>query len=63
MPVYFWNDPGNEKYNEAYFERYSHISVWAQHDWVQFNPETGGAQIHGRRHVKLPRPLDIPNLS
>jgi acetoacetyl-CoA synthetase len=49
MPVYFWNDPGNKKYHEAYFEKYTHIPVWAQHDWVQFNPSTGGAQIHGRR--------------
>lgn len=48
MPIYFWNDPQNKKYNEAYFERYTNITVWAQHDWIQFNPKTGGAQIHGR---------------
>jgi acetoacetyl-CoA synthetase len=48
MPVYFWNDPRNKKYNEAYFSRFPNISVWAQHDWIQFNPRTGGAQIHGR---------------
>jgi acetoacetyl-CoA synthetase len=51
MPVYFWNDPNNEKYNEAYFSRYTNVVVWAQHDWIQFNPRTGGSQIHGRRQV------------
>ncbi|KIW02698.1 acetoacetate-CoA ligase [Verruconis gallopava] len=48
MPIYFYGDKGGKKYHEAYFERYSHIKVWAQHDWIQFNPKTGGAQIHGR---------------
>lgn len=49
MPLYFWNDPGNKKYHEAYFERYPNGPiVWAQHDWVQYNPMTRGAQIHGR---------------
>jgi acetoacetyl-CoA synthetase len=49
MPVYFWGDDGGKKYNEAYFERFESLRVWAQHDWIQFNPKTGGAQIHGRR--------------
>ncbi|KAF2399369.1 putative acetoacetyl-CoA synthase [Trichodelitschia bisporula] len=48
MPVYFWGDEGGKKYREAYFERFDNISVWAQHDWIQFNPATGGCQIHGR---------------
>ncbi|QDS72063.1 hypothetical protein FKW77_002828 [Venturia effusa] len=48
MPIYFFGDDGNKKYREAYFERYDHIKVWAQHDWIQYNPQTGGAQIHGR---------------
>ncbi|KAF2673243.1 acetoacetate-CoA ligase [Microthyrium microscopicum] len=48
MPVYFWNDEGGRKYQEAYFERFDKLRIWAQHDWIQFNPKTGGAQIHGR---------------
>ncbi|TID20792.1 acetoacetate-CoA ligase [Venturia nashicola] len=48
MPIYFFGDDGGKKYREAYFERYDHIKVWAQHDWIQYNPKTGGAQIHGR---------------
>jgi acetoacetyl-CoA synthetase len=48
MPIYFYGDEGGKKYKEAYFERFEHIRVWAQHDWIQFNPRTGGAQIHGR---------------
>jgi acetoacetyl-CoA synthetase len=53
MPIRFWGDVDNAKYNEAYFERYDNIVVWAQHDWVQFNPRTNGSQIHGRRSVSL----------
>jgi acetoacetyl-CoA synthetase len=48
MPIYFYGDEGGAKYREAYFERFENIKVWAQHDWIQFNPRTGGAQIHGR---------------
>ena len=48
MPIYFYGDEGGKKYKEAYFERFENLGVWAQHDWIQFNPRTGGAQIHGR---------------
>lgn len=49
MPSGFWGDPENRMYKESYFERYSDdIDVWAQHDFTQFNPVTGGIQIHGR---------------
>jgi acetoacetyl-CoA synthetase len=48
MPACFWGDPDMRLYREAYFERFSHIDVWAQHDWVSFNPETGGSVMHGR---------------
>lgn len=48
MPIYFHGDTDGAKYKEAYFERFEHVKVWAQHDWIQFNPRTGGAQIHGR---------------
>lgn len=22
MPIYFWNDPGNQRYNESYFDMF-----------------------------------------
>lgn len=53
MPIYFWGDEGGKKYRESYFERFENLDVWAQHDWIQFNPSTGGAQIQGRRYVQL----------
>ncbi|KAK3639558.1 hypothetical protein LTR56_012343 [Elasticomyces elasticus] len=48
MPCYFWGDEGNKKYRESYFERFSNIDVWAQHDWMSCNPTTGGLIMHGR---------------
>lgn len=48
MPVYFWGDIDNQQYRSSYFNRFS-FPVWAQHDWISFNPETGGSQVHGRR--------------
>ena len=48
MPCFFWGDEGNKKYKEAYFERFSNINVWAQHDWLSCNPKTGGLIMHGR---------------
>lgn len=53
MPTYFWGDVDGKKYREAYFDRFEELGIWAQHDWIQFNPKTGGAQIHGRRYVHL----------
>ena len=52
MPAFFWGDEGNKKYNESYFERFEKGSkgygVWAQHDWLSRNSETGGLVMHGR---------------
>ncbi|KAK3674893.1 hypothetical protein LTR78_005237 [Recurvomyces mirabilis] len=48
MPCFFWGDKENKKYRESYFERYTHIDVWAQHDWLSCNPKTGGLIMHGR---------------
>lgn len=57
MPVYFLGDeqdggpkaPG-KKYRDAYFDRFIDVGVkcWAQHDWIVYNPRTGGSQIQGR---------------
>jgi acetoacetyl-CoA synthetase len=49
MPVFFWGEKDHKKYMSSYFERYEHIKVWAQHDWISVNPATGGVVMHGRR--------------
>ncbi|KAL3856140.1 hypothetical protein ACJMK2_010930 [Sinanodonta woodiana] len=46
MPVYFWNDPDNEKYKKAYFSMYP--GVWAHADYCIFNQDTGGIVMLGR---------------
>ncbi|OQO12728.1 hypothetical protein B0A48_02192 [Cryoendolithus antarcticus] len=48
MPCFFWGDADNSIYKSSYFERFSDIDVWAQHDWLSRNPETGGFVMHGR---------------
>jgi len=50
MPVCFWNDPGNEKYHSAYFERFP--GVWAQGDFAEVSKQ-GGVVIHGRSDAVL----------
>ena len=48
MPCFFWGDEDGSKYKSSYFERFENIDVWAQHDWLQYNPKTGGLVMHGR---------------
>lgn len=48
MPAFFWGDKDGSKYRSSYFERFDNIDVWAQHDWLQCNPHTGGLIMHGR---------------
>ncbi len=50
MPIYFWNDPGNAKYHEAYFEMYP--EVWRHGDWIEIT-EHGGVIIYGRSDATL----------
>lgn len=47
-PCFFWGDTDGSKYKSSYFERFDNIDVWAQHDWLQCNPNTGGLIMHGR---------------
>jgi acetoacetyl-CoA synthetase len=44
-PVGFWNDPDNERYRSAYFEKYP--GIWAHGDFAELR-RTGGIVIHGR---------------
>jgi len=50
MPVAFWNDPGGERFNEAYFSTYP--AVWRQGDWAMINAR-GGVVIFGRSDATL----------
>ncbi len=48
MPIYFWNDPNNEKYNRAYFEFFKGKRVWRHGDYVLIHKDTGGITFYGR---------------
>ncbi len=50
MPVGFWNDPGNEKYHAAYFEKFP--GVWAHGDYAEITPG-GSMVIYGRSDAVL----------
>jgi len=50
MPIYFWNDPHNEKYHAAYFDVYP--DVWRHGDFVEIN-DRGGVVIYGRSDATL----------
>jgi len=46
MPLYFWDDPGNERYREAYFDVFP--GVWRHGDYIVIHSDTGGATFYGR---------------
>jgi len=50
MPIYFWNDPDNKKYLDAYFDVYP--NVWRHGDFIEIN-ERGGVVIYGRSDATL----------
>jgi acetoacetyl-CoA synthetase len=50
MPVCFWDDPGDEKYHAAYFEKYP--GVWAHGDYAEITPG-GSMVIYGRSDAVL----------
>ncbi|MBI5486224.1 MAG: acetoacetate--CoA ligase [Deltaproteobacteria bacterium] len=50
MPVSFWNDPGDEKYRDAYFRHYP--GVWRHGDWLEIT-EHGGVIMYGRSDATL----------
>jgi len=52
MPLFFWNDPGNTRYLESYFEMYA--GIWRHGDWIRITP-TGGAVIYGRSDSTINR--------
>jgi acetoacetyl-CoA synthetase len=52
MPVYLWNDAGDERYRATYFDRYP--SVWRHGDFAKINAR-GGAYVYGRSDATLNR--------
>jgi acetoacetyl-CoA synthetase len=67
MPLHFWNDPGDRRYRESYFETYPGGRddgslpgpVWRHGDWLRIvpHPESGasGAVIYGRSDATINR--------
>lgn len=52
MPIYFWNDPGNERYRKSYFDTYP--GVWRHGDYIRIT-ERNGIIIYGRSDATLNR--------
>ncbi len=52
MPLYFWNDPGDRRYRETYFETFP--GVWRHGDFIKIN-RRGGCYIYGRSDSTLNR--------
>ena len=50
MPIYFWNDPENKKYHDAYFAKYD--NVWCHGDYVS-ETKNGGLIFYGRSDTVL----------
>ncbi|MBC2769936.1 acetoacetate--CoA ligase [Pusillimonas minor] len=52
MPVYFWNDPGNTRYLDSYFDVFP--GKWRHGDWIRFTPR-GTSIIYGRSDSTINR--------
>lgn len=52
MPLYFWNDPGDARYRESYFEYFP--GVWRHGDFLEITAEDQ-CVIHGRSDSTLNR--------
>jgi acetoacetyl-CoA synthetase len=52
MPLYFWNDPGGQRYHDSYFDMYP--GVWRHGDWIRILPN-GGSIIYGRSDATINR--------
>ncbi len=52
MPIYFWNDEGDLRYQQSYFEMFP--NVWRHGDWVMIT-DRGSLIIKGRSDATLNR--------
>jgi acetoacetyl-CoA synthetase len=51
MPLYFWNDPDNKRYKDAYFNVYP--GVWRHGDYIMIHSDTRGITFFGRSDAVL----------
>lgn len=52
MPIYFWNDPENERYISSYFDTYP--GIWRHGDFIKITSQ-GSAIIYGRSDATINR--------
>jgi acetoacetyl-CoA synthetase len=52
MPIYFWNDPDDERYIDSYFSMYP--GIWRHGDWLEIT-DRGSAIIYGRSDSTINR--------
>ncbi|GAC1563544.1 MAG: acetoacetate--CoA ligase [Ktedonobacteraceae bacterium] len=52
MPLFFWNDEGDKRYLDSYFEMYP--GIWRHGDWIRITP-MGSAIIYGRSDSTINR--------
>jgi acetoacetyl-CoA synthetase len=52
MPVFFWNDPGFDRYKESYFSAFP--GVWRHGDWIRLTSR-GSAVVYGRSDSTINR--------
>jgi acetoacetyl-CoA synthetase len=52
MPLFFWNDPDNARYQTSYFEMFP--GVWRHGDWIKIN-HRHGCVIYGRSDSTINR--------
>ena len=50
MPIYFWNDPDHQKYQNAYFNKFE--KVWYHGDYIRIS-KNGSVKIYGRSDATL----------
>lgn len=50
MPIYFWRDPGDRKYKQAYFSKIP--GVWRHGDFIEIR-DHGGVIVYGRSDATL----------
>ncbi len=50
MPIYFWKDTDDKKYQKAYFDEYP--GIWHHGDYISIS-EHGGITMHGRSDATL----------
>lgn len=52
MPLFFWNDEGNQRYLDSYYDTFP--GVWRHGDWIRINAR-GGSVIYGRSDATINR--------